>query len=305
MRVESETVRIREFDDLPRYGSGGSGNYYVGMLAAGPGGLIWVIDDIDQDFGPAIVTGISTSGKAQHHYSAASNYFGYQDITAGPDGALWLTDSYNNRISRLTTNGRFTNYNVPSHTPLNITTGPDRALWFTASGASGGAIGRINTRGKMTFYAVGGQVGDITAGPDDALWFTEQQPTDAIGRIALDGIIRSYTTGIHSLPNCIALGPDGALWFGENGGNIGRITTSGKVKEYSHASRINDIAAGPDGAMWFTEGSQIGRISMSGVITEYANGLLSNADPWGIVEGPDERMWFTDYNNNETGRVTP
>ena len=54
----------------------------------------------------------------------------------------------------------------------------------------------------------------------------------------------------------IALGPDLALWFTEqNVGQIGRITTSGVVTEYKLPSGIwgpTGITAGPDGAMWFT-----------------------------------------------------
>lgn len=313
MRPETERVRIREFADLPKYGVYG-GLYYPSGIAAGPGGLVWVIENIDQDGGRDVVVGIAASGKAKHVYSAASSYFGYQDIAAGPDGALWLTDSYNDRISRMTTHGEFSNYLVPSAKPLNITAGPDRALWFTATGASGGTIGRINTKGKMTFYSLSYAVDDIAAGPDNALWFTEQHPSGGIGRITTYGNVTSYRKGISNVPDYIALGPDGALWFTESGGNIGRITTAGKVTEYSHSGGspyINDIAAGPDGAMWFTESSrnyylpEIGRISMSGVITEYANGLPSQAEPFAIAEGPDERMWFTDSYNNETGRVRP
>ncbi len=311
MRVESETVKIREFADLPKYGTYGYG-FHPSAIASGPGGLLWVVDGIDQDLGKNMIVGIATSGKAKHDYSAVSNYFGYQDIAAGPDGALWITDSYNNRISKMTTSGHFANYTVPNYEPLFIAAGPDRALWFTAAGASGGAIGRISTKGKMTFYSVSSyQLGDITAGPDNALWFAAQLPSAAIGRITTDGKITYY--GISNVPDFIALGPDGALWFTASGPKIGRITTAGKVTEYSlsGASYVNDIAAGPDGAMWFTRypynnyPPEIGRISMSGHITEYSNGLLNQAGPDGIVEGPDERMWFTDSSNNQTGRVTP
>lgn len=35
---------------------------------------------------------------------------GPNGITAGPDGALWFTNSANNSIGRITTGGRVTNY---------------------------------------------------------------------------------------------------------------------------------------------------------------------------------------------------
>lgn len=59
---------------------------------------------------------------------------------------------------------------------------------------------------------------------------------------------------------------------------------------------LSAIAAGPDGAMWFTEYSnntlaKIGRITTSGVFTEYA---LPNpaSEPTTITEGPDGALWF-------------
>ncbi|HKT38545.1 MAG TPA: hypothetical protein VJR48_09240, partial [Ktedonobacterales bacterium] len=57
----------------------------------------------------------------------------------------------------------------------------------------------------------------------------------------------------------IALGPDGAFWFTEpDSGQIGQITTSGEISEFSLPtahSAPNGITAGPDGALWFTETS--------------------------------------------------
>lgn len=314
MRTDAGRVRIREFADLPKDTS--SGRYFPGAIAVGSDGLLWAIDGIDQDSGADVVVGIDTSGKAKHHYRAPSNYFAYQDVTSGSDGALWLTDGYGNRIVRLTTSGQFSQFPVDQYTqPWNIAAGPDRALWFTAYGA----IGRITTKGKLTMYPAGAAYGDIAAGPDDALWFTETYPNDGIGRITTHGKIKAYTTGITGAPGSIALGPDGALWFtegGTGGPKIGRITTSGKVTEYtkgiSAGEFLVDIAAGPDGAMWFTETTfdyyylpRIGRISMSGHISEYTKGLPAQAGPSGIVEGPDERMWFTDSYNDKTGRLTP
>ena len=56
-------------------------------------------------------------------------------LTAGPDGAMWFTMSKSNTIGRVTQDGRFTIYPVPSqNTSLGwIVTGPDGALWFTES----------------------------------------------------------------------------------------------------------------------------------------------------------------------------
>ncbi|HEY1868632.1 MAG TPA: hypothetical protein VGG70_10090 [Candidatus Cybelea sp.] len=311
-----ERIRIREFADLPRYNT----YYSPGAIAAGPAGLVWVVDGIDQDFGANAVVGIATSGKSKHTYYAGSNYQSFADIAAGPDGALWLTDDFYPHITRLTTTGDFTQYAVsPNTDPFDITTGPDNALWFTASASgSSGAIERLTTKGRVTAYDIPAQPADIATGSDGALWFTETSP-NGIGRITTHGKATSYANGITGTPQAIALGPDGAMWFTEystsSQAKIGRITTSGRVAEYSRGITpgevLADIAAGPDGAMWFTESTfgyyyyspKIGRISMSGHVTEYSKGLPSQAGPYGIVAGPDGRMWFTDSFNDETGRV--
>ena len=62
--------------------------------------------------------------------TASSQPFG---ITAGPDGALWYSESSANKIGRILPTG-VTNTEFPIPTagggPAGITTGPDGNLWF-------------------------------------------------------------------------------------------------------------------------------------------------------------------------------
>jgi virginiamycin B lyase len=309
-----ERVRIKEFADLPQY----SDDYSPSAIASGPEHSLWVTDVIDQDYGENLVARIDTSGTRQktfYYQGLSTEGSSFVDITAGPDGALWITDFYNWQIVRMTTDGTFSTFKLNT-APLGITVGPDKALWFTEDGA----IGRITTKGSVTIYPAGGFDDDITAGPDGALWFTELTG-NAIGRITAHGKITTYTKGISSGagPYWIAPGPDGALWFTEaTGGRIGRITTSGKVTEYSRGITPTEepvgIAAGPDGAMWFTEyetygsytirDSKVGRISMTGRVSEYAKGLSGSSGPGDIVAGPDGNMWFVESEADQTGRVS-
>jgi virginiamycin B lyase len=175
----------------------------------------------------------------------------------------------------------------------------------------------------MTYFTKGISSGvalqDITLGPDGALWFTESTG-DRIGRITKRGKITEYSAGITpgAKPYSIAPGPDGALWFTEiAGARIGRITTSGHVTEFSRGITSGegpvDLAAGSDGAIWFTEyqsccsyqvnESKIGRITMSGKVTEYST-IAPQSAPTTIVQGPDRNMWFVEMDANRTGRVT-
>ncbi len=73
-----------------------------------------------------------------------------------------------------------------------------------------------------------------------------------------------------------------------------------------NASLPEDITPGPDGNVWFTDanGHAIGRITPSGVITEFTptRGALSTVV--GIAPGADGNMWFTDPGAGKIGRIT-
>src|SRR5260370_14090212 len=55
------------------------------------------------------------------------------EITPGPDGALWFTESNANKIGRITTGGSITQFPIPTaaQDPEGIVPGPDGNLWFT------------------------------------------------------------------------------------------------------------------------------------------------------------------------------
>src|SRR5262249_18514611 len=139
-----------------------------------------------------------------------------------------------------------------------------------------------------------------------------------IGRLTVGGQYTEYALDPHSEPSGVAVGPDGALWFTEEGANkIGRMTTSGQVREFALPSREAvqcgqlcpyDIAAGPAGALWFTNsqsgGPGIGRITTGGTTTLYP----TQGVPGLIVAGPDGNLWFAVSRNGagpELGRITP
>jgi streptogramin lyase len=109
-----------------------------------------------------------------------------QGIAAGPDGVLWFTEEFGNKIGRVTTGGTFTEFPVPTATsfPFGIAAGPDGAMWFTE--LTGNKIGRITTAGAITQSPIptsGSCPEGIAAGPDGALWFTEYC-ANKIGRSA-------------------------------------------------------------------------------------------------------------------------
>ncbi len=64
------------------------------------------------------------------------------------------------------------------------------------------------------------------------------------------------------------------------------------------------IAVGSDGALWFTEqlSQKIGRITTSGVVTEYPLPSSGGGSPFGIAAGPDGALWFV--TQGAIGRIT-
>jgi virginiamycin B lyase len=102
-------------------------------------------------------------------------------------------------------------------------------------------------------------------------------------------------------PGAITAGPDCALWLAEVG-NIGRITTSGVVKEFSLATlgtgsqAVGEpfgITAAPDGALWFTLGNGLNRITTTSVVTGPSGTPVDRCqgDLRELIVGPDRLLW--------------
>jgi len=107
-------------------------------------------------------------------------------ITTGPDGNLWFTMFYGNKIGRMTTAGVVTSFALPKCGAdffcgaYGITTGPNGNLWFTLH--DDGRVGQITTSGSLLsgFGTGSGPLG-ITVGPDGNLWFTNEG-SSSVGR---------------------------------------------------------------------------------------------------------------------------
>ena len=97
-----------------------------------------------------------------------------------------------------------------------------------------------------------------------------------------------------------------ALYGSLASNSIGRITTSGVVTNYtgSGISSPEGITSGPDGALWFTND---GNGSIGRITT---GGVVTNYTGTGILGrtsinvGPDGALWFTNLANDSIGRIT-
>lgn len=170
------------------------------------------------------------------------------------------------------------------------------------------------TCGPITEFAAGvDEPFDIVAAPDGALWYTSRgETTQNMFAHMTEGGVVSLTSDVGQ-PLMLAWGPDGRLWFTNDGGQVDAWNPStGALSVYTVPSGegafTNAIVAGPDGNMWFTElgnsenvPGRIGRISMTGTVTEY-DIAVAGAQPNKIIVGPDGNLWANNFNSIAAGK---
>jgi virginiamycin B lyase len=200
------------------------GGSYPQGITTGSDGALW-FGESDGRIGR-----ITTDGRVKH-FKVGPVRATILSIVAGPDGALWATQTGNyvpGKIIRLETSGKVTTYKASA--PQYICVGPDQALWFTEFGNT---LGRITTNGKLSQFRINGSPSSrpvaIAAGSDGALWFTEDLSNRAqIGRMTLSGKVSLYDVPISAPASLeeITIGPSRDMWFvSASPAAIGRITT--------------------------------------------------------------------------------
>jgi streptogramin lyase len=236
------------------------------------------------------------------------------DIAQGPNGTLWFTDQGSNEIGSITTAGAVKEYSLPLKTvigPRGITEGPEGNMWF-----ANGRVGKITASGEVTEYAVpnGSEAFSITPGPEGYLWFTDWG-TSKISKMSPSGVIvAEYSmSNPYDRPEGIVLGPEGDFWFtsyysGDTSevSTIGKITPTGVITEYALPENAEPagIAAGPDGNLWYTDAGT-NKIGKINANGEHTEyALPTGSAPDKIAQGSDGLLWFTDEGTAKIGRIT-
>lgn len=207
-------------------------------------------------------------------------------IAAGPDGAMWFTESGADQIGRIGPDGTITEYPLPSRNtdhafPDGIIPGLDGALWFHETLA--GRLGRIDPvtktiterpieRPSSSPMEWGGG-GPLVRGPDGGFWFADW--TTTIARVTTAGKMTSFRVAppADAIRSMVA-GPDGRLWFADQrSAALFRMTTKGAVtllwplpgapKAYES---VGGMAVAPDGSVWVAQpwANKITRLSCRG-----------------------------------------
>jgi streptogramin lyase len=160
-------------------------------------------------------------------------------IVRGHDDAMWYTELMGNRVGRITMDGEFQRWEIPTPygapTGLKVANNGDLliAYWFSPK------IARMTPDGHFTEWEVPAEKGEVQAGlmagPDGGVWFTQPR-AGRIGKISLDGDLTWYEIpGARGrFPLGLFTAPDGAVWFSEMmGSTIGRINEDETVTRYS------------------------------------------------------------------------
>lgn len=124
-------------------------------ITAGPDGNLWFIEDrcpgceLSPPNSIEVVGRITPSGTVTEFDVESTlgkaGSIPHEGIVAGPDGALWFTESLNNRVGRISVSGTITEYDLPEDdaNPQSIALSGDHHLWVAASGVNIDRLYRI------------------------------------------------------------------------------------------------------------------------------------------------------------------
>ena len=217
------------------------------------------------------------------------------DITVGGDGNIWFIGCCPGTIGKVTMAGVVTNYALPTdHFAQALVLGPKGDIWFTEGQQY---LGKITPAGVITEYRIpipNEVASGITVGPDGNLWFYEQQPAQPpqamIGRMRPDGrFLAGYPASVRAT---LFTGPDGRVWYADaDAQHIDAMNAAGQVTQYCCAPFAGQIVTGPDGNLWFVAAAAVGKITTSGVITEYSE--PSSLAYTGLAVGRDKHIYLS------------
>ena len=232
-------------------------------------------------------------------------------IRNGPDGNLWFTEFYADKVGRITPQGKITEFSLPDSNDVeSIVTGPDGNLWITEPGEN--KIGRLTTTGQFTSFQINGtnpSPRGICVGPDGNLWFAEYYD-DHLGRITPAGVITRFALPTGSSPWEVVAGADGLIYVTDSTTDqISRFnpTTLQFMSPIVLEQHTNPwgLVLGPDKHVWFT-GRASGTIGVivNGKATEFKI-HLQTAYPEDLAFAPDGKIWFPESQRNRIGRFDP
>ncbi len=142
---------------------------------------------------------------------------GLDQIISGPDGNLWFTETYAERVGRITPGGTISEYPVAVQ-PQAIAVGWAGSVWY--AGYTGlGELGMDG--GALAESPIKNGGAPLLKGPDERLWFIGTGYAD-LGRLTIDGRLSRVELPAGGGGRVLDLAPGGsnALWYAAAGNGI-------------------------------------------------------------------------------------
>jgi streptogramin lyase len=299
---------------------------HLNHLVLGPDGNVWFAIDYNQQIldangffaGNQIVwnLGYITPAGNVTLFPLSNNTQGADYLAVGPDGNIWFTEPYDNRIGRMTTSGQvtefsgFTNlgntsdyFNLDASQPdddayfrARLFSGPDGNIWFIEPAAR--KYGRIDTSGGITEFDMPTgsyqDLSEIFTGPDGGLWgvlgglhgATLVQISSSSGQLTnVPGYVVEFAEPVRA--------SDGTVWA-DGGNGIAKLTPDLQVTAYWGLPQAfkdgPNLLLAADGSLWLTTGSgptcAIVHITQSTPpAPTYSDPITIQAQPWQPYSG--------------------
>ncbi|MCP5197341.1 MAG: hypothetical protein H6974_11225 [Gammaproteobacteria bacterium] len=311
--------------------------------AVGPDGSLYIVDYLNSRIRRVGLDGIITTvaGNGALGFSGdggpatqAGLYYP-DDVAVGPDGSLYIADTYHHRIRRVGPDGIITTVagngasgfsgdggpatQASLHGPAGIAVAPDGSLYIADSGNR--RVRWVRPDGTITTVAGSGQNGydddgrpatqaklssikGVAVGPDGSLYIADTYK-NRVCRVGLDGILTTVA------------GPSGYIW---GSGGAGLSGDGGPATQ----ARFNlpwKITVGLDGSLYIADygNHRIRRVGPDGITTTVAGtrliyGISGDGGPatqaalyhpQGVAVGPDDSLYLADSHNQRVRRIGP
>lgn len=250
-------------------------------------------------------------------------------IASAQDDSVWFTEGGGgfygfedippqNKLGRLTEDGRIVEFSTPTPDGDGSTVGvdsllmdPDGSIWFTERLSN--RIGRLSPEGLITEFEVptpNAEVLGIDRDEEGNIWFAERYG-NRLGRIAPNGEITEIELPEpDSEPRTVFVDSRGRVWYTARTANeIGYYDPAERaftrLEIPTELARPTGIAETADGSIYFVQmvGNKIGRLR-GDQFTEYPIPSKFSA-PFKIVADADGILWFTQVFGNSIGRLDP
>ena len=235
-----------------------------------------------------------------------------RDPAPGPDGNIYITVMYADRIARFDPRTKsFTEWKLPAGAkPHGLLVDERGNVWYTGNG--NGTIGRLDpATGKVSEFKApsGGDPHTLVTDGKGTIWFTVQAG-NRIGRLDMvSGVISEYNTSGN--PYGIALDHAGKVWFCQiSGGKLGKLDpVTGSITELSVGSdsRPRRMAVAPDGMLWVTlfGSGKLLKVDpeQNKVLREYALPGGPNGGPYAVTVDGAGLVWANEIQTDTVIRL--